>query len=86
MEEGERGAARIAELSHELAARTADVARCRADLIVARRLCELLRLRREVSEGPARIETRVDRLRAGTRRLADRLQGRNGSGKPSASP
>lgn len=71
---GERGAARIMELSDELAERAAEVARCRAELIVARRTAELLRLRRETAEIPDRIEPRVVRLRAAARALVGRMQ------------
>jgi hypothetical protein len=64
LNEGERGAAAIAELSIDLAERTADVIRCRAELIVARRLAELAKLRREVAAGPDRVEARLELFRS----------------------
>ena len=71
---GERGAARISELSAELSEHAAEVARCRAELIVARRTAELLRLRRETAEAPAQLERKMARLREGAQRLAARVQ------------
>ena len=95
LDEGERGALRIAKLSTELAEVTAEVVRCRGEVIVARRLAELAKLRRDVAEVPDQVDGRLERFRACARKIAaaDRQgspksnggsNGANGSASPTA--
>jgi hypothetical protein len=61
--ESTRGAELIAGLAVDLAQRTAEVTRCRGEVIVAGRVAELLRLRRGAGEASGDIEERIARLR-----------------------